>query len=1029
MTFTKLLSFNFDYAPDYTLNKYVSSRTRLQLIYLQSKTFTSINGYFVVYDGIMNDSNCSSALQHLIFYGSKKYPYKGFLKTAGNRCMCDINTWDSADHVIYSLSSTGWEGFKKILPVYVDHLFNPTLTDEAFYTAIHHIDPDSLEDKGSFYELLQHLESQGWFCMNSAKRDLIFDDNSKYELKTNSLTKNLRNLTNDTVRKFHKEMYSSDNICLLITGNVPEQELLDIVTNFDNKLPEIKIKKRQPFVDTAAAATLIPRFNGTTAKEATVELPELDESLGVISFSWITEKYENAMQILAIDILMEYLTEGSLSVFYRELIEIEGPLSNEVEYWTDDFYRTIVNLDFRGVPTEKLQLAKTRILQILSEHKVNLKQIKNVLEKQKCDYLLKFEKYTDHTLLEYCVPDFLYVSDITGETLKQCIGSLNTFSTLSKWDQQQWQKLLEHWFVENKPIILLGKPSEKNTNNEDKEKLLEKRKESIGPSEIVNLKKKLEQANKANDKPIPADLLKTFYVDEPYETVRFVSTRGISVLDSNTNNDLSDKLTNDILKAKPKNFPFFMHLEQFPSQFIEVNLLLNIRNIQNRELFPYTYMFSELFNMPMKLEDGKVLSSDHVLSMLKNETIDFSVIPSLEVSISSGIQVFADFLNVNVVAKVSEYDSAIKWIKHALFDMVFDESRLKILLDNLLSKVETCKLHGFETLEFIINKYLFEEKKTLMKDSNMLYSSSFLKDVLKNIENGCFETKILPCLNQFRHDLTENMTNSHILILGDIEKIGSSGIFEPWTKYFAPVIANSKQLKEIPPVPTLKEALSAFGSNLGYKSFIITTQEPDLSYMKVLTNFDLDYEHPDYAAVTLAANYLLCGGGPLEKDISDPGLAQCVYIFRNMDEGNIGYSIYGSNDVIKCYEVCRKIIKDYSTGASTFDPLLVKGAVSLSVDELASDDSYISAALRNYLNTVWYKNSPDCNQKILTNLKNVTINDLVRVTNKYLLPMFMVERGSVFVSCPVGKLEDIQKYLEIQGYEVLVEELGEDAEK
>ncbi|SSD59102.1 related to zinc metalloprotease [Saccharomycodes ludwigii] len=1024
MVFNKALSFKFDYAPEYTLNKYISSRTKLQLIHVNSKASPLVHGYFAVGTEITNDSGCPHTLEHLIFLGSKKYPFKGLLDTAGNLCMSNTNAWTATDQTVYTLSTAGWKGFKKLLPVYLDHLINPTLTDEACYTEVHHIEPDTLQDKGVVYSEMEAIESQSWFVTNLEKQRLMFDVNSGYRSETGGLTDNLRSLSNAAIRNFHKEMYSSDNMCLIIIGNVPEQELVDIVTHFDNELPEIESQRRRPFVDTATAATLIPRFNETTIKEATVEFPELDESLGEISFSWITEKYENVVQNLAINVLMEYLTEESLSVFYREIIEIEDPLSTEVEYWTDDFYRTIINLDFHGVPTEKLQLAKTRILQLLSEHKVNLKRIKDVLENYKWDYLLKFENNSAETLSRVCITDFLYASNVHNEALKQSLGDLNGFDELSRWDQAQWQKLFEHWLLENKPVIVLGKPSAAlyERMDESKKQLLEKRKSSLGPNGIIKLRKQLEQATEANNKPIPDNLLKEFLITEPAKSVDFLHTKGISVLNSDTNNDLNDGLTTAILKAAPKNLPLFMHLEHFPSQFVEVHLLLNARNIKNAELLPYYYLFDELFSMPMRLESGEILPFEKVVCCLKNETIDASITSGLQVS-------FADFINIHIRAKASEYENSIKWIKHSLFDMLFDRSRLEVLLDNFVTSIPEWKREGHLMLNSLINTNLFEGGKTLKKATDILYAEGILKGIAEDIKNGKFETKILPQLNEFKEDLVTNIKNCHILILGDMEGIGPSNIYKPWLRYFPPIGDDVTTISEIPPVPVLKESLSEFGSNLGSKAFIITTPASESSYMKVLTNLSITYDHPDYPAVVLASQYLECVEGPFWKGIRGLGLAYGCNIVRNMDQKNIGYSIYRGADIIKCYEAGFNIVQDYSSGKANFEALLIEGAISSFINEIASsENSYVSTGLHKYVNTIWKNNSLNYNEKILSKLKSVKIDDLVRVMNKYLLPMFTVENGSVFISCHPSKLEDIQGYFKNKGYEVLVEELCEDSD-
>src|SRR5690348_3437230 len=79
--------------------------------------------------------------------GSRQYPYKGVLDKVATRSYSDTNAWTDTAETVYTLSTAGWEGFAQILPIYLDHLIVPTLTDAGCYTEVHHIDGKG-EDAG-----------------------------------------------------------------------------------------------------------------------------------------------------------------------------------------------------------------------------------------------------------------------------------------------------------------------------------------------------------------------------------------------------------------------------------------------------------------------------------------------------------------------------------------------------------------------------------------------------------------------------------------------------------------------------------------------------------------------------------------------------------------------------------------------------------------------------------------------------------------------------------------------------------------
>ena len=65
----------------------------------------------------------------LFFWGcSEDYPYKEVLDLLANRCLADrTNAWTDTDHTCYTVNTAGSDGFKNILPIYLDHILYPLL--------------------------------------------------------------------------------------------------------------------------------------------------------------------------------------------------------------------------------------------------------------------------------------------------------------------------------------------------------------------------------------------------------------------------------------------------------------------------------------------------------------------------------------------------------------------------------------------------------------------------------------------------------------------------------------------------------------------------------------------------------------------------------------------------------------------------------------------------------------------------------------------------------------------------------------
>jgi len=70
--------------------------------------------------------------------GSEKYPYKGILDKLSNLAFSNRTyAWADFDLTVYCLSTAGGQGFLQLLPIYVDHILYPTLTDAGYALFIH----------------------------------------------------------------------------------------------------------------------------------------------------------------------------------------------------------------------------------------------------------------------------------------------------------------------------------------------------------------------------------------------------------------------------------------------------------------------------------------------------------------------------------------------------------------------------------------------------------------------------------------------------------------------------------------------------------------------------------------------------------------------------------------------------------------------------------------------------------------------------------------------------------------------------
>ena len=128
------------------------------MVYIDVDTPT-VSGHFVLATESFDDSGLPHTLEHLVFLGSERYPYKGVLDHIADRCLAQgTNAWTNIANTVYTVQTAGYDGFLTLLPVYVDHILYPTLTESAFVTEVYHVNEKG-QDGGVVFSEMQGREN------------------------------------------------------------------------------------------------------------------------------------------------------------------------------------------------------------------------------------------------------------------------------------------------------------------------------------------------------------------------------------------------------------------------------------------------------------------------------------------------------------------------------------------------------------------------------------------------------------------------------------------------------------------------------------------------------------------------------------------------------------------------------------------------------------------------------------------------------------------------------------------------------
>ncbi len=166
------------------VKKYISSRTGMRL-YVCQLTGPVIEGYFSLATEAFDDDGLPHTLEHMIFLGSKDYPYAGILDILANKCFASgTNAWTDVDNTTYTLSTLEKCGFLQLLPVYLDHILNPLLNESGYITEVYHVNGEG-EDAGVVYSEMQSVENEDENVVQRAMHRAIYpNENCGYRYET-----------------------------------------------------------------------------------------------------------------------------------------------------------------------------------------------------------------------------------------------------------------------------------------------------------------------------------------------------------------------------------------------------------------------------------------------------------------------------------------------------------------------------------------------------------------------------------------------------------------------------------------------------------------------------------------------------------------------------------------------------------------------------------------------------------------------------------------------------------------------------
>ncbi|GAB7357783.1 hypothetical protein MBLNU459_g0430t1 [Dothideomycetes sp. NU459] len=996
--FKPIQQFKLDYAP-INISQYESERTGMRVVVVDQKG-PKVYGYFALATEIHDDSGSPHTLEHLCFMGSKNYRYKGVLDKLATRAYSTTNAWTATDHTAYTLDTAGWEGFAQILPVYLEHVLVPTLTDAGCYTEVHHVDGTG-HDAGVVYSEMQGVQNQQGELMELQARRLMQGDGFRYE--TGGMMEQLRVLTADRIREFHKEMYQPKNLCLVLIGEVDQPEMLQILDDFENTILEDVPALDAPFKRPWVESKRTPALAKSTVD--VVKFPEDDESMGEILVGFFGPDCNDHLLGSALGIMLIYLCGSSISVLENTLVEKEQ-LCSMVYYSTEVRPDMTVWFTLSAVETDKLADVEKRLFEILKDtasKSLDMGYMHDCISRFRRQLCFKCETTGDFFATPI-IEDHLF-GNRDGRDLRE-LETLEMLDTLDQWSDQQWREFLSKWLADAEHVSILGVPSKdmsKKLKTEEKARV-KAQQERLGEAGLKKLAEKLEQAKEENDKPIPDEVLGQFEVPGT-TSIHFIPTTTARAGRARKMGELDNKIQK-IIDRDDSDIPLFLHFEHIESNFVRIKLVMCTGSLPV-ELKPLLSLYlMNFFTTPIN-RGGERVEFEDVVTDLEKDTVDYDI--------NSGPG-NGELLQISFQVEAKKYETAIQWLRTTMFDAILDEVRLRASLTKMLADIPDEKRSGMEMCT-AVDSIIHLNRDSSSRARNTLVKSVYLKRTKRqlSVKPELIISRLQACCQTLHR-----ASNFRVFVAANLEKLS-----RPVSAWKA-LLSGLKTGDALQPLDSRKERLSEIAKKPGNTAYVVPLATIDSSYALLTTRGPDSWEHPDLPALMVAQSYLDAVEGPLWVAVRGTGLAYGTGFSRSVDVGLLTLRIYRSPDAHKAFLAAKEQVDGYATGKTAFDRFALEGAISSIVMGFADEQPTMgSAANLSFVNQVIRGIGKGWNDQMLEKVRAVKEEQIRDVLQRIVMPIFEPTSSNLVIVCGAIMEENLIKTFKQTGFNPEVKALSD----
>jgi len=881
---------------------------------------------------------------------------------------------------------------------------------------------------------MQARENEAGDMCDRAMRLAAFPGKCSYKSETGGRLKELRELTNATVQNYHKAYYRPQNLCVIVTGQVDLVKLCEACAPVIESIHSASMAAapaERPF------SSPVPRPE--TQQEIRMEFPAEDEKTGAIcELAWHGPAWEDIDAITALDVLLAYLCQDSISPLRKALVETVPPLCGKISEGLHGYSTQLINITLKSCDVEQLSQrdvtaemgAVFEFVAAADGSGIDIGRIRSLVRQKQRKHLSAVEAdphelFSGEVISAFCyAPEFAPGATNSGASLRARLDTPAILESLLDWPPERWASLCKTYF-KNPGVTVVGLPSKacgKTIQEEDARRIAEQ-KECLGEEGCKEAADLVAAAEDENDVDTPDEVAQQFQVPDVSKVALIdVSTVTLKsgVLKAVYGKD-AEQLVVQLRSASLPELSFqFDHVSG--AQFVKCHAMVPITNLTERQLMLLPLWCDVAFELPLKASSlGPAMQYEAVVQELTDTTVSYGFSVGIGGSRFGAGSEAGNMLHVTVKVEKAQYVKAPHWIARILADAEFDAERLQIAMKRILNDVPNTKRNGRALM------MLAKRAMSYRDDSaHGAFSVFRVEKFLSSAGDDASVKQLAKELVELRDTLLQTPAAMLARVAGDVKAI-TGDVFEPWRQGpFGPGASKSseKAIQE----PALARELFAkdmLRPGPGVTSCaLLSSSAEESNYWQVMCDSFSDPRSPELAPLMVALEYITALEGPFWRKIRGKGYSYGYSLTHNLDQGSLTFSLTKATNPLAAFQVaegilrqlCGQDVKAEDDGDADedegLDPSAIEAAQSGVIFGLIEPVDTVPGAMGEAFDMALRRQPPDQLQWLLQAVQGVSEEDVRSALQKHVLPLFTGSCGrTASIVCPEQKRSEIEEGL------------------